>query len=569
MMPAPFRDFAATADAIAALSGRNDKADRLGAYLDTLDDGDLGRAARWIAARPFPLSDQRTVNVGYAALLGAVAAVAGTTRDDLQPRLVALGDPGDVAEEAFAEHAPATPRLTLDDVDAFLDDLAQTRGTKKKAAAVEGILRRADAVEAKVLVKLLAGELRIGLKEGGVESALARRYGHPVGAVQRANMLTGDLGETALLARHDRLGDAAMRLFHPLGFMLATAAETNEDVARHLPGRFAIEDKFDGIRAQAHIAPDPGDESLHGVTDGAARVALFSRTLDAITASFPDLVPPLAALAEAAPGGVILDGEIVPVEGARVRPFQALQKRLGRKKVSDEILAEVPVAYVVYDALFSDGDVLLDLPYHERQRRLDQLSFSDDGPLRRSHVQVFDAGAPGFSDALDAAFEAARDRGNEGLMAKARDSVYKPGRRGRDWLKVKRALATLDCVVTSVEVGSGRRNKLLSDFTFAIRASDDDDTLLNVGKAYSGLTDAELAALTEWFREHTLQTFAHGRVRIVEPEVVVEIAFDRVQVSKRHKSGYALRFPRIVRLRDDKPVGEIDTLDAVRALADA
>ncbi|MEP0547176.1 MAG: ATP-dependent DNA ligase [Rhodothermales bacterium] len=560
---APFHDFAATAAAIAALAGRNDKADRLGAYLGALDDADLGRAARWIAARPFPLSDQRTVNVGHAALLNAVAAVAGTTRDELRPRLVRLGDPGDVAAEAFAERAPAQPRLSLDDVAVFLADLAGTRGTKAKTTKVEAVLRRADAAEAQYLVKLLAGELRIGLKEGGVESALGRAYGHTVGAVQRANMLTGDLGETALLARHDRLGTAAMRLFHPLGFMLATAAETNEDVARQLPERFAVEDKFDGIRAQAHVAPEGGDASLHGVAHGAARVALFSRTLDAVTPSFPDLVGPLA---DAVPGGVILDGEIVPVdaEGAAIRPFQALQKRLGRKTVSPAMQAEVPVAYVVYDALFFDGDVLLDVSYEERQRRLDALGLGDDGPLRRSRVQIFDG-----IEQLDDAFDAARARGNEGLMVKALGSTYKPGRRGRDWLKVKRALGTLDCVVTSVEVGSGRRNKLLSDFTFAVRAAEDDDTLLNVGKAYSGLTDAELAALTEWFREHTLQTFAHGRVRLVEPRVVIEVAFDRVQVSKRHKSGYALRFPRIVRLREDKPVDEIDTLDAVRHLADA
>ncbi len=577
--PAPFHDFAQTADAIAALAGRNDKADRLGAYLDALDDTDLARAARWIAARAFPLSDQRTVNVGYAALMRAVATVVGTTREALQPRLVALGDPGDAAEEAFAGYVPPAPRLSFDEVEAFLVELAGTRGSKKKTERLAAVLRRADAVEAKVLVKLLAGELRIGLKVGGVEAALARRYGHTVGDVQRANMLTGDLGETARLAREDRLGDASMRLFHALGFMLATAAETNDDVARQLPGRFAVEDKFDGIRAQAHVAPDPGDDALHGIARGGGRVALFSRTLDAVTRSFPDLVAPLAAFAEATPGGVILDGEIVPVApdgSAAIRPFQALQKRLGRKTVSEAVQAEAPVAYVVFDALFFDGEVLLDVPYEERQARLDALPLAKpvpaqagSGPLRRSRVQVFDAGEPGLSDALDDAFDAARERGNEGLMVKALGSRYRPGRRGRDWLKVKRALATLDCVVTSVEVGSGKRNQLLSDFTFAVRASEDNGTLLNVGKAYSGLTDAELARLTEWFRAHTLQTFAHGRVRLVEPAVVIEVAFDRVQVSKRHKSGYALRFPRIVRLREDKPAEEIDTLDAVRALADA
>ena len=153
-------------------------------------------------------------------------------------------------------------------------------------------------------------------------------------------------------------------------------------------------------------------------------------------------------------------------------------------------------------------------------------------------------------------------------MIKDPRSPYKPGRRGRDWLKIKRALATLDVVVTAVEVGNGRRHHLLSDYTFAVRASETDPRLLNVGKAYSGLTDAELAELSDWFREHTLQEFAHGKVRIVEPRIVIEVTFDRVQPSKRHKSGYALRFPRILRVRDDKPPHEIDTLETVRRLAE-
>ena len=159
---------------------------------------------------------------------------------------------------------------------------------------------------------------------------------------------------------------------------------------------------------------------------------------------------------------------------------------------------------------------------------------------------------------LDEEFDAARARGNEGLMVKSLSSLYKPGRRGKDWLKIKRALATLDVVVTSVEVGSGRRNGVLSDFTFAVRESEESNVLLNIGKTYSGLTDIEIAKLSIWFRAHTIHEFAHGKVRTVEPKIVIEIAFDNVQISHRHKSGYALRFPRIMRIRDDKPVSEID-----------
>jgi DNA ligase-1 len=243
-----------------------------------------------------------------------------------------------------------------------------------------------------------------------------------------------------------------------------------------------------------------------------------------------------------------------------------LQKRLGRKVLSEEMLNNVPVAFVVYDILYGDSRVLLESPYHERRALLDSLPIDEKtqtGRVRRALSTRF-----GDVAKLDDEFDAARARGNEGLMVKDVNSPYKPGRRGRDWLKIKRALATLDVVVTSVEVGNGRRNHLLSDYTFAVRASEDDATLLNVGKAYSGLTDAELVEMSEWFRAHTIQEFAHGKVRVVEPQIVIEITFDRVQPSPRHKSGYALRFPRILRLRPDKPVDQIDTLQTVARLAE-
>jgi DNA ligase-1 len=287
-----------------------------------------------------------------------------------------------------------------------------------------------------------------------------------------------------------------------------------------------------------------------------------------VTHRFPELVAPLKTVSTDA----ILDGEILPARGSNILPFAELQKRLGRKTVSDELLAEVPVVFVAYDLLYSGGRVMFDEPLDERRRALETLIAKTDekaveknvGTLRLSAAKrVGDAGE------LDAEFDAARARGNEGLMIKDPRSSYKPGKRGREWLKLKRALATLDVVVTSVEVGHGKRRNLLSDYTFAVRRSAEDPELLNVGKAYSGLTDAELGELTEWFRAHTLQEFAHGRVRVVEPKIVLEVTFDRVQESKRHKSGYALRFPRILRLRDDKSVAEIDTLDAVRKLAEA
>ena len=550
--------FARAADRVAATTKKLEKAALLGEYFHTLADEDLARAARFFAGHQFALNDARTTNVGGGMLRDAIAEVSGLEVENLRPRYVRLGDSGEVAAEAFAEAGrgggAAEAPLTLAEVESLVARLSETRGTKNKRVVLVESLRRATPVEAKYLVKLLGGDLRIGLQEGLVEDAVARAFGRPLSDVARVNMFVGDIGETAARARRDELAGASMRLFHPIKFMLATAAADPADAARTMPGEFFVEDKFDGIRGQAHV--------------GGGRVALYTRTLDEVTHRFPELVAPLAALAADA----ILDGEILPARGSQILPFAELQKRLGRKTVGADLLSAVPVVFVAYDLLYAGGRALFDAPLAERRRALEELIARADeagaeknvGTLRLSEAKT-------VADAreLDAEFDAARARGNEGLMIKDPRSSYKPGKRGREWLKLKRALATLDVVVTAVEVGHGKRRHLLSDYTFAVRRSADDAELLNVGKAYSGLTDAELAELTEWFRAHTVQEFAHGRVRTVEPKIVLEVTFDRVQESKRHKSGYSLRFPRILRLRDDKTPAEIDTLEAVRALAAA
>ena len=540
--------FAEVADRVGATTKKLEKAALLGAYFAGLSDADLALAARYFAGHVFPLYDVRTTNVGGGMLRDAIAEVTGLDLENLRPRYVRLGDSGDVAFEAFAETKAAVnvlPTLTLAEAQSLFERLSETRGTKNRRALLAAALARATPAEAKYLVKLLVGDLRIGLKEGLVEDAVARAFGRKLADVARVNMLTGDIGETAARARLGELEGVAMRLFHPIKFMLATAAESVEDVARAMPEEFYVEDKFDGIRGQAHVQ--------------AGRVALYTRTLDEVSHRFPELAGPLRRL----PGDAVLDGEIVPVRGEAILPFLELQKRLGRKTVSEELLAGVPVAFVAYDLLYASGRVLVDEPLSERRRALEALVAGGAQSAVRLSAAKLTRGVSG----LDAEFDAARARGNEGLMIKDPRSSYKPGKRGREWLKLKRALATLDVVVTAVEVGHGKRRSLLSDYTFAVRRSEDDPELLNVGKAYSGLTDAELAELTEWFRAHTLQEFAHGRVRVVEPKVVLEVTFDRVQESKRHKSGYALRFPRILRIRADKAPEEIDTLDTVRRIA--
>lgn len=547
-----------TAEAVAATTKKLQKAALLGEYFQQLTDEDLARAARYFAGQQFALSDARTTNVGGSILSDALCQATGVEPESLGPRYARWGDGGDVAFEVFCETKPNnSPSLSLPQIESLLVRLSATRGKNAKTKLLTEVLSPATALEAKYLVKLLSGDLRIGLREGLVEDAIARAFKQPLAEVSLANMLRGDIGEAAVRARAGDLRNVEMRLFHPLKSMLATPASDLADIARTMPGEFFVEDKFDGIRAQAHVQ------------DG--RVAIFSRTLDEISIRFPELHAPLAEL----PTDVILDGEIITARGEEIFPFSDLQKRLGRKTVSAELLASTPVVFVAWDILYATGRVLINDPLHARRTILEELIRNargyrsargservNLGTLRLSEARIFREAA-----ALDDEFDAARSRGNEGLMIKDPSSFYKPGRRGREWLKLKRALATIDVVVTTVELGHGKRRSVLSDYTFAVRRSDQDGELLNIGKAYSGLTDVEIAEMTEWFRSHTLQEFAHGRVRVVEPRIVLEVTFDRVQPSNRHKSGFALRFPRIVRLRPDKNVEDIDTLETVRKLA--
>src|SRR6185436_1131267 len=405
------------------------------------------------------------------------------------------------------------------------------------------VMRRATAGEARYITKVIAGETRIGLREGLLEDAIARAFGRDREAVSRANMLTGDIGDAALRAKHDSLAEPTLTHFAPIGMMLATPVLDLAEVEQRFPAPYVVEDKYDGVRAQVHKAGD--------------RIELYSRTLDRVTKRYPELHDVLAAI----PGSFVLDAEVLGFDGERAVPFTRFQTRLGRKDVSGELRTKLPASLVVFDILERDGRSLLDEPLVERQRVLRAIPFA--APILLARQATFDASGDDLVAALDREFLAARERGNEGLMVKDPRSPYRPGRRGMEWLKVKRALRTLDVVVTAVEWGHGKRHGVLSDYTFSVK---DGDRLRVVGKAYSGLTDKEIAAMTEHFLASTVKDL--GRARIVRPDTVIEVAFDQIQRSDRHDSGYAMRFPRIVRLRPDKPVHEIDTLDTVRAIAE-
>jgi DNA ligase-1 len=537
-----FARWAAAADRIRATTKRLEKLGVLIEYLPTLDDVSLPIAARFFSGIVFPRHDQRTTNVGGSILWGALSELTGASDEELAEAYTRHGDSGDMVGDVLAGRPSG--QQSLEWMAAQFAALAAVRGTGARRTIVRETLGALGANEARYFAKLLGGELRIGLKEAQVEEAVARAFGRTLNAVRHAGLLRGDVGEVAVLARRDALADATLALFHPLGFMLAQPLPTAGDIVTAMPGPFVVEDKYDGIRAQAHV---DGDE-----------VRLYSRTLDEITHGYPDVVAALRELGQ----GLVLDGELLavdPDQPRRARPFAALQRRLGRKAPTEAMMSEVPAAFVAYDMLASSTTLVIANAWRDRRAMLEALPWRGDGAFIAPYRIV------GSEAEVDAAFDAARAAGNEGIIAKEPGSIYTPGRRGKTWIKLKRALATLDVVVTGVERGHGRRNGVLSDYTFAVRASETDPTLLNVGKAYNGLTDVEIAELTERFKAITTEQF--GRYHAVRPEVVLEVTFDIVQKSARHKAGYALRFPRIVRVRDDKPPTEIDTLRRVKELA--
>ena len=610
---------------------------------------DAGLLAMYVAGTPFAEADSRKLNAGGALLSKAVKAVTGSTDAALTAAYRRHGDMGAAAFDLWPAGLTMGPSL-IEVQDAFAG-MAAARTTAMRAALVEGLLRRTTALEAKYLLKLMLGDMRIGVKQSLVEEGIAVAAGVGVGEVRHAVMLEADLGAAVAMAFAGRLGEARLRLFHPLGFMLASPVETPEEAVERFTAKVAppvksvvgrkkkgkvedvspelepgsvtvagsgedlrpphregqerdewgtemvmadtgataaagveafLEDKYDGMRAQVHCGE-------------ARRVAIYSRNKEEISESFPELVEAFALLSDDA-GGVIFDGEILgwDFSTGQALPFAVMGQRIGRKKVSAEVMRTIPVVFMAFDLLYAGGELLLEKPLKDRRNSLEvmveDLGTLSTSPVPREDRKVAAQGAlfgvsetveePGkmarlmlspsrlveSAEEIDRAYAAARARANEGVMLKAAGSSYQPGRRGLAWVKLKRELATLDVVITGAEFGSGRRAGILSDYTFAVRGPEFHATgeLLNVGKAYSGLTDVEIAELSAWAMEHTLEDFGHFRT--VEPIRVLEVAFNNIMRSGRHASGFAMRFPRILQIRDDKPLEEIDTVERVEEI---
>lgn len=557
-----FATFANIGETIATTAAKLEKVRLLSDYLRTLDPDRLPIATIYFTGKPFAQSDLRTVQIGGSIIYRAIMSAAKLSESEFRRIAHSHGDAGKTAFESLGDRTSPEPFTILQSRE-FFEMLQKARGPIAKTELLQRRLSILSAREGQYVVKILTGDLRIGLREGLVEEAIAKAFEAPLDDLKEAHMLLGDIGATALLASRGELHRAELSIFRPIKSMLASPEPTAEaiwerfveaavddrkspsgsDPASPTPATVYVEDKFDGIRAQLHRNMD--------------RAEIFSRDLKRITDQFPEL----AEAAGAFDVDLILDGEIVAFEQGRKLTFFDLQKRLGRKMAGADLFAaasaDIPVVFIAFDLLWLNGRSLLKAPLRERRELLRSLKL----PPQFQVADIFPARS---AAEIENIFKQARLRSNEGLMVKDPESFYSPGRRGMFWFKLKKELATLDVVVVAAELGHGKRNKVLSDYTFAVR-DETSGELLPIGKAYSGLTDVEIAELTEHFKQNTIVD--RGRYREVKPEIVLEVAFDSIQPSTRHASGLALRFPRIKAIRRDKSVDAIDTLEYAQQLA--
>ena len=500
---------------------------------------ELPVVATFLTGHAFSRTIGQSLQVGWAVIRKALIQASGLSETQFCSISAGYGDAGRVAYEVLLGRTNGTD-IAIQEVSERFSAIQAAIGPVAKAALLTDWLRTVGPECGSYIVRIMTGDLRIGLKEGLLEEAIAAAFEARAEQVKEVNMLTGDIGETALLAKTNRLSAANLRLFRPVKSMLAIPEISAESIWERVRSEFAAqtalaEAKYDGIRAQLHGTP--------------YRTELFSRDLRNISEEFPEL----AGLRF--DEDLILDGEVVAFGPDRKLSFFDLQRRLGRKRTLDFFETEdIPVLFMVFDLLRSNGETLLKTPLNERRRRLNQLMLPDRVKISaiRKIASVKD---------IDDAYQKARGESQEGLMIKDGDSLYTPGRRGGSWIKFKKELATLDVVVVGAEQGHGKRSHLLSDYTFSVR-DEETGALQTIGKAYSGLRDEEIEELTEHFIRTTIRK--EGHFRVVTPEIVLEVAFNAIQPSDRHASGLALRFPRIKSIRRDKKVQEIDTVQYAR-----
>lgn len=551
-----FALFVSVCEEIQSSTSKNKKVDILSKYLAKLSEDSLPLAARFLGGRIFQKGSALSLNLGFTTIMNSLCEIAELTTTEIQQIYLKYGDLGKLGEYAISkkhtvplfQQLEKQDTLTMSYVFSILKKIADTEGAgsnKDKKKNLTGLLISCSPMEGKYLIKIMNGELRIGLVEGLVELALAKAFDSSIKDIREAMLLSGDIGSVSLLAKNKTLNTMEVRPLSPLSFMLADVMFTAEEVISYYGKSLICEYKYDGIRVQLHKFRDT--------------IRMFSRKLEDIAFAFPEIVEAFKNESLTSfyfkSSDFILDGEIIGFKNSKPLHFQELQKRLRRKKLTDKFAELVPVIYVVYDILYLEGEQLIKQPLSKRKEILSKIQFRQ--PILNSTYILTDS----IVKIVDL-FNQSKEMGHEGLVIKDPSSQYHPGKRGRHWIKLKKELDTIDAVIVIAEYGHGKRAGVLSDYTFAVKdLSDGRNSLKVIGKAYSGLTDREIYEMTDKLRLATIKN--EGYRLLVRPEIILEVAFDSIQKSNRHNSGFSLRFPRIKSIRTDKSIAEVDSLQKV------
>jgi DNA ligase-1 len=577
-----FSLFVETCEKIRSTTKKNEKIDIISNYITNLDETSLSIAVLFLSGRAFPIGSTRTLNIGFSTIMESLSEIAMLDIKDIQNIHLKHGDIGAMAEHAVSKKHVISlfnqqEKISLSYVYHQFKKIANISGSgsnKNKKNILKGLLIACSPLESKYLIKIITGEMRIGSVEGLVEIALSRAFDRELQYIREAMLISGDISQVAVLAKKNILHNAIMRPFVPVSFMLADVMFSAEEIINYYNKPLICEYKYDGIRLQMHKFDN--------------KVQLFSRNLVDITYAFPELVKAATESTIRTPDTTtihnqvdfILDGELIAFKNDKPLHFQELQKRLRRKNVTEDITTEIPIYYIVYDIMYFKDNQVLKKSLLDRKNILSTISFKK--PIINSSYKISDS-----IEQIIAIFNESKDIGHEGLVVKDPLSQYHPGKRGRYWMKLKKELDTIDAVIVIAEYGHGKRAGVLSDYTFAVideeydddnnndnddqnfNLNDNDNYLKNtrlktIGKAYSGLTDKEIDEMTERLRDIIVED--NGNRILVKPEIVLEVAFDTIQKSDRHNSGFALRFPRIKNIRTDKSLKDIDTLQKVRQI---
>lgn len=543
-----FALLAETAQSISSTRGSNAKIKICADYLSALEnDKDVELATQFLSEGAFSSVSGKRASVGHRTIATLAAEFCEIDYEKVfKPSKTASGSSSETIQRLFENIPEAKAKwkstlLTLQEVNEIFESLYITSKRDAKQQILLEAWKKMTPLEVKYFIRILGqGSLRIGFETKSVENTIAKTFGKELESVRYARMISGSIGKTAVMAKNSKLNEATFKMFSPISFMLASPIESRavNDLSDYI-----AEEKFDGMRCQAHIS------------DG--KVELFSRDLNEITASFPEITE---FFSEKELPDLVLDGEICVFKDETILPFQLLQKRMGVKKPTKKLLSEYPVLFIAYDILYEDGNPLFDDLLLARRDKLEKLSKRHSIPIT-SQMGIND------QDDVEELFMRALDHGNEGLMLKRKDSVYEYGQRRKSWLKVKRPSGSLDTVMLYAHAGSGKRGGTYSDFTLGISVKDDEryeEEFIPIGKAYGGYSDEELKKMNTLIKDITLERF--GPTLLLKPELVIELEFEDIQINKRTKANYTLRFPRFKSIRWDLSASDADTLKDVERM---